>query len=200
MSKARWTMDEHIRVSDADRERVVERLHEHFAAGRLTSDELDGRVTAALNAKTVGDLRPILTDLPEPELTGTPVGPGGPSGSGGPSGPGGPGWPDSQAWQSSPWAVGGRPMVAYRRGPRIMPLVLIALVAAIVIPGGGWIFLAFFKIALVFALVMCVLGVFAAARFRRHVRRYWQSDGGANARRYWQSSNDRNRHDHEWRR
>ncbi len=114
MSKARWTMDEHIRVSDADRERVVERLHEHFAAGRLTSDELDGRVSAALNAKTVGDLRPILTDLPEPELTGTPVGAGGlggASGLGGPGGASGPGWPDSQAWQSSPWAVGGRPMV-----------------------------------------------------------------------------------------
>lgn len=203
MSKARWTMDEHIRVSDADRERVVERLHEHFAAGRLTSDELDGRVSAALSAKTVGDLRPILTDLPEPELTGTPVGAGGlggASGLGGPGGASGPGWPDSQAWQSSPWAVGGRPMVAYRRGPRILPLVLIALVAAIVIPGGGWIFLAFFKIALVFALVMCVLGVFAAARFRRHVRRYWQSGGDANARRNWQSGNDRNWHHHEWRR
>jgi hypothetical protein len=91
-------------------------------------------------------------------------------------------------------------MVAYRRGPRILPLVLIALVAAIVIPGGGWIFLAFFKIALVFALVMCVLGVFAAARFRRHVRRYWQSGGDANARRNWQSGNDRNWHHHEWRR
>ena len=42
-------MDDHIRVSDADRERVTSRLREHFAEGRLTSDELDERVSAALS-------------------------------------------------------------------------------------------------------------------------------------------------------
>jgi hypothetical protein len=194
MSKAGWIMDEHIRASDADRERVIERLREHYAAGRLTSDELDERITAALSAKTVGDLRPVLTDLPEPELIGTPVGPGA---NGGPAGAS---WPDSPGWQSSVWAGTGRPVAAYRRGPRILPLVLIALVAAIAIPGGGWVVLAFFKIALLFALVMCVVGVFAAARFRRHVRRYWQSGGDVNARRNWQAGSDRDWHHHEWRR
>ena len=79
-------------------------------------------------------------------------------------------------------------MVTYRRGPRILPLVLIALVAAIIFHGGGWVFLAFFKIALLFGLVMCVMGVLAAARFRRHVRRHWQS------------GNDASSHHHEWRR
>ena len=33
-----------IRVSDADRDRVTARLREHFAEGRLTSDELDERI------------------------------------------------------------------------------------------------------------------------------------------------------------
>ena len=59
-------MDDHIRVSDADRERVTARLREHFAEGRLTSDELDERISAALNAKTFGDLRPLMADLPGP--------------------------------------------------------------------------------------------------------------------------------------
>ncbi len=76
MSKAGRGMDEHIRVSDADRERIIERLREHYAEGRLTSDELDERVTAALSAKTFGELRAVMTDLPEPELVGSPVGPG----------------------------------------------------------------------------------------------------------------------------
>jgi len=34
-------MDERIRASDADRDHITTRLREHFAAGRLTSDELD---------------------------------------------------------------------------------------------------------------------------------------------------------------
>ena len=68
-------MNENIRISDADRDHVVERLREHFADGRLTSDELDERVTATLSAKTYGDLRAVLADLPEPQPVGAP-GPG----------------------------------------------------------------------------------------------------------------------------
>ena len=59
-------MDDRIRASDADRDHVTARLREHFAAGRLTADELDERISAALNAKTHGELRPLMADLPEP--------------------------------------------------------------------------------------------------------------------------------------
>src|SRR5215470_11013679 len=59
-------MDDRIRTSDADRERVAARLRDHFAEGRLTREELDERLAAALNAKTHGDLRRVLADLPEP--------------------------------------------------------------------------------------------------------------------------------------
>src|SRR5579859_4568992 len=62
-------MDDRIRVSDADRDRVTARLREHFAAGRLTPDELEERISAALHAKTAGDLRHVLVDLPEPAAT-----------------------------------------------------------------------------------------------------------------------------------
>jgi uncharacterized protein DUF1707 len=59
-------MDNGIRVSDADRDRVTAQLRDHFAAGRITPSELDERLSAALNAKTFGDLRRIMADLPGP--------------------------------------------------------------------------------------------------------------------------------------
>jgi hypothetical protein len=57
-------MDDRFRTSDSDRDRVTALLCGHFAAGRLTRAELDERVTATLNAKTSGDLRRVLADLP----------------------------------------------------------------------------------------------------------------------------------------
>jgi DNA-binding PadR family transcriptional regulator len=53
-----------MRISDLDRERATARLCDAFAEGRLTQDELEERITAALNARTVGDLRHITADLP----------------------------------------------------------------------------------------------------------------------------------------
>jgi hypothetical protein len=41
----------------------------HFAAGHLTAGELDERLAAALRAKSVGDLRRLLADLPDLENT-----------------------------------------------------------------------------------------------------------------------------------
>ena len=59
-------MDDRFRTSDADRDRVAALLRDHFAAGRLTLSELDERLTATLAAKTFGDLRRVLADLPGP--------------------------------------------------------------------------------------------------------------------------------------
>jgi DNA-binding PadR family transcriptional regulator len=53
-----------IRVSDADREQAVASLRDHFAEGRLTRAELDERLTIALSARTAGNLRRLLADLP----------------------------------------------------------------------------------------------------------------------------------------
>jgi Domain of unknown function (DUF1707) len=153
-------MQENMRVSDADREQVAERLREHFAAGRLTTEELDERLAAALNAKTVRDLRAVMADLPEP----APVGP--------------------QAGQAPPRSTYG-PVYGYRRGPRILPLALIALFALVVLPGAGFVFVAFLKLILLFWLVAAVAGLFAAGRFRRHVHRYWQSGGGRRYHDQW---------------
>jgi class 3 adenylate cyclase len=55
-----------LRASDADRERVVDALRGHFAAGRLSSDELSDRVEAAYRQPTLNDLRNLTADLPSP--------------------------------------------------------------------------------------------------------------------------------------
>lgn len=57
--------DEHLRVSDADRQAVTDRLSAHFADGRLDQAEFDDRVERAMSAKTRGDLNGLFTDLPE---------------------------------------------------------------------------------------------------------------------------------------
>ena len=55
-----------MRASDADRERVVAALRDHFAAGRLSDGELDNRIESAYRAKTLADLDRLMLDLPSP--------------------------------------------------------------------------------------------------------------------------------------
>jgi hypothetical protein len=58
-----------VRASDADRERVADQLRDHAGAGRLTTDELAGRLDVVYSARTVGELETVLHDLPgEPPL------------------------------------------------------------------------------------------------------------------------------------
>jgi hypothetical protein len=61
-----------LRVSDAERDEVLNALGDHAAAGRLTLDELDERSSKALIAKTRGDLAEITSDLPGTELAAAP--------------------------------------------------------------------------------------------------------------------------------
>jgi hypothetical protein len=53
-----------MRVSDADRAQVAERLAQAHGEGRLTLVEYDERVRAAHGAVVRDDLAPLLTDLP----------------------------------------------------------------------------------------------------------------------------------------
>ncbi len=62
--------DQHLRVSDAERQAVTDRLAEHFGDGRLDQAEFDERVDRAMNAKTRADLAGLFDDLPE---TGAPA-------------------------------------------------------------------------------------------------------------------------------
>ena len=53
-----------LRVSDQQRERAAQELRDHFAAGRISEDELSDRVQAAYSARTEAQLRELLADLP----------------------------------------------------------------------------------------------------------------------------------------
>jgi DUF1707 SHOCT-like domain len=140
-------MDDRIRISDADRDRIIGRLNHHFAEGRLTQQELDERVTVALNAKTFGDIRGVMADLPEPVSA-----------------------PPRGAYLPR---VGAPPWAFRRRGPRLLPLVLLALIATLVIMPAGMLVFALIKVLLVIWLLACLAGIFAAGMLRRRMRRYW---------------------------
>ncbi len=53
-----------LRASDADRERIAERLREAAGEGRILAHELEERLATALRAKTYGELDDVIADLP----------------------------------------------------------------------------------------------------------------------------------------
>jgi len=55
------------RIGDAERDRAADYLREHMSVGRLSQEEFDERVTAALQARTAADLEPLFNDLPAPK-------------------------------------------------------------------------------------------------------------------------------------
>lgn len=71
-----------IRISDADRERAAQRLHEALSEGRITVGELEERIAVVYAARYASELMPPLADLPGdplgvavPAPLSTPVGP-----------------------------------------------------------------------------------------------------------------------------
>lgn len=63
---ARGTNSADIRASDADRDQVAELLGHALAEGRLTTEEHADRVGRGYAAKTRGELRALVRDLPSP--------------------------------------------------------------------------------------------------------------------------------------
>jgi Domain of unknown function (DUF1707)/Domain of unknown function (DUF4190) len=63
-----------IRAADADRDRAAEILGTAYGEGRLSKDEYDARLEAAMVARTYADLDQVLTDLPVPAATAGPAG------------------------------------------------------------------------------------------------------------------------------
>jgi FHA domain/DUF1707 SHOCT-like domain len=58
-----------MRASDADRHEIVDALREEYAAGRLSHDTFVFRMHAAMEARHVADLPPLLADLPPAPLS-----------------------------------------------------------------------------------------------------------------------------------
>jgi hypothetical protein len=69
-SRTRYDYD--VRVGDAERDATMAQLREHFAAGRLTFDELTERIDAALVTKTQRQIDALMADLPRPPRVARP--------------------------------------------------------------------------------------------------------------------------------
>jgi hypothetical protein len=68
-----------LRVSDADRDRAISELSDHFQAGRLTTDEFNERSGQALQARTGNELAVLFADLPRDRAAVTSLPPPGPA-------------------------------------------------------------------------------------------------------------------------
>jgi len=62
-----------MRVSDNERERVVQFLREQSLVGRLDHDELEDRIGGAYHAKTAGELQDLIEDLPHRRVAPAPA-------------------------------------------------------------------------------------------------------------------------------
>jgi DUF1707 SHOCT-like domain len=62
-----------LRVGDAEREAVAAELREHYAQGRLTIEDFQRRLDAALTARTRGELDGLIKDLPHAMPSGAPL-------------------------------------------------------------------------------------------------------------------------------
>jgi hypothetical protein len=55
-----------MRISDAERTEVADRLSLHYGDGRLDQEEFDRRLHQAMSAVTQADLNGLFADLPDP--------------------------------------------------------------------------------------------------------------------------------------
>ena len=133
--------DQHLRVSDAERNEVVERLSAYFSEGRLDQAEFDERVSRAMTAKTRGDLDGLFDDLPDPGPTGAP-------GMGGSADP------------SVPYRM------RRRHGGPGRPILMVALVIALAIAVGHIVTAIFVPWFWVAALVVAIVFVTRSTRAR----------------------------------
>jgi hypothetical protein len=65
--------DPDLRIGDAERDAAAARLREGYAQGRLTLDEFNERLAAAMAARTDRELRRVTQDLPLPVAASSPL-------------------------------------------------------------------------------------------------------------------------------
>jgi hypothetical protein len=122
-----------IRVGDADRDATATQLREHYAAGRLTLDELNERLEQTFTARTGTDLNAVMRDLPS--LDGARARAGGPAAD---SPLGAPLLRNDQGqWDQGQWDQGGR-----RHGYSVLGTLVPVMLAiwALLLLGGAFAF------------------------------------------------------------
>jgi hypothetical protein len=66
--RGEYGRDPTLRAGDRDRDAVAENLRTQHAEGRLDTDELQQRIDRCYEAKTLGELDQLLTDLPRESI------------------------------------------------------------------------------------------------------------------------------------
>jgi hypothetical protein len=108
-----------LRIGDAERDAAAADLGEHYAAGRLTLDELNERLDAVFSSKTFGQLTRIMADLPGPGRLPWRTGPVRPGGGWAPTA-----FPHEGSFRMGdrPWHPANSSMVGFQtRGPQAPP-------------------------------------------------------------------------------
>jgi hypothetical protein len=99
-----------LRIGDAERDRAVSALGDHYAAGRLTAEEFDDRSSRAWQARTAEALAPLFADLPGSRAVVEP------------------------AWRERPVPGGRHPGFGTGyRPPLFLPVVLLAVAVAVAV-------------------------------------------------------------------
>jgi uncharacterized protein DUF1707 len=140
-----------LRVSDADRDRAIAELSEHYQAGRLTTEEFEDRTGRALQARTTADLAALFTDLPRREAPMT-------------------GATATSAASTAPAS----PARAWPARVPVAPVAILAVVAVLALLSGH-----LFHIAWVPVVAIIVVRLLAGGRSRREARngRHWDRHG-----------------------
>jgi hypothetical protein len=136
-----------LRVSDADRDRAIAELSEHYQAGRLTTEEFEDRTGRALQARTTADLTALFTDLPRRQAPMT-------------------GGTATSAASTAPASTApASPAKAWPARVPVVPVVILAVVAVLTLLGGH-----LFHIAWVPVVAIIVVRLLAGGRGRREAR------------------------------
>ena len=143
-----------MRVSDADRDRAIAELSEHYQAGRITTEEFEDRSGRALQARTTADLADLFTDLPRRQAPAT-------------------GATATGAASTAPVA----PARAWPARVPVAPVTILAVIAVLALLSGH-----LFHIAWVPVVAIIVVRLLAGGRDRRdrhdrHEARHWDRHG-----------------------
>jgi hypothetical protein len=133
------TGGQNMRVSDAERQAVADRLAMHYGDGRLDQEEFDERVGRAMSAKTRADLAGLLDDLPEPDPSMAGAGPAG-----------APGTPDRPA--------GATACRRHRHGHPVATFVVLAIIALAIAHTMAWVFAPWLWVGIIVLIVLAATG------------------------------------------